>query len=580
MKHLRFFISALLLLCSTMAYSSVLIDGIYYSLGTSTAAVVSGDTKYTGNVVIPEVVTYEGVDYTVTSIGQSAFYQCRGLESVVIPNSVITISFGAFQACSNLESVTIGNGLLGCYNSAFKGCENLSEVHINSLDNWFNINFNDALANPLYYARKMYLNGELVTSIVVPDNITEIKPYLFEKYQLTGELVIPYGVTKIGKKAFAYGQSLASITISKTVLEIDSSFYGGKSKKFIFLGNTPPRHVDDRIFQPTADLIYVSNNSTYGFGIQYERLSSMFEVGGVKYVPLNTTECDVIDSRYNDSAANVVVDSVVTYSRRTLVVKDIKDCAFYNNDYVKRAYVNNDGYVGASAFQDCDNLAGEVVVENNGEIRKLAFNSCDAIEGVKISNNGYVGVGAFHDCDAIVNADIKNNGNIESSAFSYCGALENVNIRNNGYVGNQVFYNCDNMISANVDCLSAVKDSAFMHCLKLNNLVLGENIEYLKEAAFRNCRSLPSLDIPNYILTMGKSCFQDCQSLKKVTIGDGIKVLEDEVFRDCTSLVDMTIGVNVNTINYGAFSNCSSLPTINIPKATKLIKYYTFYYCI
>ncbi|MBR5592617.1 MAG: leucine-rich repeat protein, partial [Bacteroidaceae bacterium] len=582
MRRLKFFFTTLLLLCFTVTRAQEIeLGGVNYNLSSEgDAGVIEKNTgKYSGDVVIPDIVTYNGVDYKVTYIHHKAFYKCSGLKSVVIPNSVQYIGQNAFQACSNLKSVTIGNGLRNSLYGAFQSCNNLSEVHINSIDDWFKINFWHPFSNPLYYATKLYLNGELVTDIVVPDGITEIKPYLFYNCHLTGGLVIPEGVTKIGKKTFAGGGTLASVTISKTVLEIDSSFYSRSAKKFIFLGNTPPRHLNDAIYRPTADIIYVSNSQIYGFGTEYERLSSMFEVNGVRYVPLSVTECDVIDSRYNDSAANVVVDSVVTYSKRTFAVKDIKPFAFYANTHVKRAYVNNDGYVGTSAFHNCDNLAGEVVIENNGEIWSSAFYDCDAIEGVKISNNGNVGTSAFYDCDAIVNADIKNNGNIESSAFYDCDSLDNVNIRNNGYVGVSAFYYCLNMTSANVDCQSVIKKSAFQNCLKLNNLVLGEDVEMLGEAAFKNCRSLPSLAVPNYITSIGKSCFQGCHKLKKVTIGDGIKNLEDNLFDDCISLVDMTIGVNVDSIQRRVFNNCSSLPTIKIPVATGIIKDSVFTGC-
>ncbi len=80
---------------------AVEINGIYYNLITKgqAAEVTSNPNKYTGEVVIPEEVTYEGVDYDVISIGKHAFYNCSGLTSVIIPNSVTSIGFGAFQYC-------------------------------------------------------------------------------------------------------------------------------------------------------------------------------------------------------------------------------------------------------------------------------------------------------------------------------------------------------------------------------------------------------------------------------------------------------------------------------------------------
>ena len=67
----------------------------------------SYSNEYTGNVVIPESVTYNGKTYSVTSVGSSAFHDCSGLTSVTIPNSVKTIGNNAFEGCSGLTSVTI-----------------------------------------------------------------------------------------------------------------------------------------------------------------------------------------------------------------------------------------------------------------------------------------------------------------------------------------------------------------------------------------------------------------------------------------------------------------------------------------
>ena len=105
MKHIKF--RLVILLCtlihslSSYAYD-VLIDGIYYNLDNSdyTAEVTRNtNDKYSGNVSIPKEVSYNGRKYSVTSIGNSAFYNCNSLTSVTIPNSVTSIGNSAFYGC-------------------------------------------------------------------------------------------------------------------------------------------------------------------------------------------------------------------------------------------------------------------------------------------------------------------------------------------------------------------------------------------------------------------------------------------------------------------------------------------------
>ena len=74
-------------------------NGIYYYISGTTAIVTSGDDKYSGDIVIPESITYNNSKYSVTSIGKSAFYICSSLTSVTIPNSVTSIGELAFYGC-------------------------------------------------------------------------------------------------------------------------------------------------------------------------------------------------------------------------------------------------------------------------------------------------------------------------------------------------------------------------------------------------------------------------------------------------------------------------------------------------
>jgi len=100
---------------------------IYYNyINNKTEAEVTYKEKvrpsYSGSIAIPKEITYEGRTLKVTEIGDAAFYHCRSLESITIPNSVTSIGTAAFYDCSSLQSVTIPNSVTSIGNSAFGGC--------------------------------------------------------------------------------------------------------------------------------------------------------------------------------------------------------------------------------------------------------------------------------------------------------------------------------------------------------------------------------------------------------------------------------------------------------------------------
>ncbi len=198
------------------------VNGIYYKIGeNSTVAVTEGNTKYSGDVVIPSQVIYEGKTYNVTCIDIEAFSGCIGLTSVNIPNSVTIIYWRAFAGCSNLTSISIPKSLNYVVEDAFLRCDNLAAVYISDLEAFFNIFFDlgDYPSNPLYYAHHLFLDGEEIIDLVIPNGVTHIKQYALVNCSSLKSIYIPNSVTSIADGAFAGCSSLKSI-----VSEIENPF--------------------------------------------------------------------------------------------------------------------------------------------------------------------------------------------------------------------------------------------------------------------------------------------------------------------------------------------------------------------
>ncbi len=166
--------------------------------GTSTDKPWIGFDEPNGNMTIPDVVTYGGIDYQVTSIGEYAFYECTSLTSLTIGNSVTSMGSCAFAKCTGLKSVEIPNSVKSIGLCAFDGCTGLKSVEIpNSVTS-----IGDAAFS--------YCTG--LTSLTIGNSVESIGGYAFFGCSSVTSLTIPNSVTSIGDAAFGECIGLTEIT--------------------------------------------------------------------------------------------------------------------------------------------------------------------------------------------------------------------------------------------------------------------------------------------------------------------------------------------------------------------------------
>ncbi len=157
----------------------------------------------------------------IKSIGIGAFENCENLEEVFIPNGVISIESYAFAGCIGLRSITIPESVTIIEIHAFENCSNLNRVNINNLTAWCNITFDDYESNPLYYGNNLYTDGSIITNLIIPNSVTEIKNYAFCGCSMQS-LKISSSVTDISSRAFNYCDNLYSIVVDSANKSFDS----------------------------------------------------------------------------------------------------------------------------------------------------------------------------------------------------------------------------------------------------------------------------------------------------------------------------------------------------------------------
>ena len=295
---------AALLCCIMVSAHDFEMDGIYYNITSPNNMTVevtykgdyfySHENEYSDSVSIPSSTTYNGNIYNVTSIGANAFVGCTALTSITISASITSIGEDAFYRCVHL-----------------------SNVYISDIAAWCNINFGYTRANPLYYARNLYLNGELVKELIIPNTITEIKHCAFSNYSNLTSITIPESVLSIGDGAFSECISLTSINIPQSVASIGICAFAGCSNltSIIFAKNSKLERIGEDVFSDCNNI----QELTLGEGLKRISPRAFSSSKGIKTItifanrPPTTNGYIFTDEVYENATLHVPQNCVEKY---------------------------------------------------------------------------------------------------------------------------------------------------------------------------------------------------------------------------------------------------------------------------
>lgn len=285
------------------------VDGIYYNITDSASLTVevtfgtAEGNSYSGDVTIPETIMYDGTSYSVTSIGDGAFFYCTGLTNVVIGDSLKSIGNGAFSDCTSLKGIPLPDALTSIDNYAFENCTSLASIVIPDAvtsigeDVFYNctslasVSLPDSLTS---IGEGVFKNCTSLASIVIPDAVTIIGSYAFYGCTSLTNVTLPDAVTYIGMGAFCNCTSLASIVIPDAVTGITLYvFRGCTSLADIYsLNTTPPTCTNTYCFSNYDATLHVPADAvdTYAAANVWKEFNTI--VGDAETAGISTVNVD------------------------------------------------------------------------------------------------------------------------------------------------------------------------------------------------------------------------------------------------------------------------------------------------
>ena len=557
-----------------MSAAPVEINGIYYNLVSKvkTAEVTSNPNYYSGDIIIPSIVSYEGKDYNVTSIGEYAFLTCSGLTSVTIPNSVTSIEQYAFNNCTGMTSLTIPDGVTYIGDYAFTYCRSLTSITIpNSVTRISDGTFNycDALIsitipnNVITIGFNAFEDCSSLTSVTIPNSVTSIEQFAFHNCSGLTSVTIPNSVTRIGDAAFKNCSSLTSVTIPNSVTRIGAdAFFGCSDLTSITIGSGV-NNIIERAFADCPELTDV-----YCYAEDVPQTSS-----------------DAFEGSYiNLATLHVPTGSVDAYK----AVEPWKYFKEIVSMYTLTYMVDGEVYKTYALSE------GEVISPEPAPTKAgYTFFGWSEIPGTMPAHNVTV-TGTFTglaiEIDGIyynLDSDLKTAEVISNPNGKYEGDLtipKNVTLGGTNYsvtsIGKKAFNECSGLTSVTIpNSVTEISTGAFYGCTGLTTVTIPNSVTSIEEGVFWNCSGLTSVTIPNSVTSIGYCAFYNCSSLTSVTIPNSVTTIGSSAFWNCTNLTSVTIPNSVTTIGSYAFGGCSGLTSVTIPNSVTDIGGPLFYGC-
>lgn len=441
--------------------------------------------------------------------------------TIVIPSEyngkpVTRIYGNAFEGCSSLTVVTIPHSIDYIANKAFSNCSNLKTVNYNgTLENWCNIYFNDNFVdgetgNPLYYGAELYVNGEKITDLVVPETVTEVKDYAFYGCSSIRSVTLHEGVKKIGKFAFADCGNLK-------YNEYDNAYYlGNDQNPYLALIYTKTTEITACAIHSNTKVI--ASKAFYGCG----QLSSITIPSGMQSVNSNA---------FGNCGKLTRVNYEGTIAGWCDILVDGSGANPLSN--------------GADLYVGSNRVTNLSIPNTVTELSAYAFDGCTSLTSVIIpSSVTTVGLYAFYKCSNLVSMTIP------KSITNFSTIIDGAPVKTVEITGG-----------------TEIVSRSFSGCDTLTSVTIPTSVTSIANSAFKNCSQLASIEIPTSVTAIGNSAFENCSSLTSITVPKGVKTIGTSAFAGCSGLISATVPTSVTSIGKSAFAGCNKLESITLPFA-------------
>ena len=519
---------------TTWAYD-FMVDGIAYNFNSDSTTVSvtyttsdlpssSTPSSYTGQVVIPDKVTYSGKTYLVTAIGYAAFRFCWNVTSVTIPNSVNTICSSSFVLCG-LTSITIPESVNLIQLPGAFGAGPLQEINVEDGNNEY-CSISGVLFDKGATVLLKYPLGSSRSSYAIPSSVTTIEESAFEDASNLVSVTIPNSVTSIADNAFRNIGSLTSITIPNSVKRIGGMAFG-------FCTGLKSANLEDGVEVIGGGAFY-----------QCESLSdinipnSVTSIGDEAFY-----ECKELSAINIPNSVTSIGDKAF-YECKKLTAINISNSLSYIGDYAFYSTqwydAQSDGliYLGKCAYS----YKGTMPLNTSIRIKEGTtclsggvFSSCKGLVSVEIPNSvTSIGKYAFSNCSSLTSVTIPNSvTEIGKSAFSSCDSLTSITIPNSVIsIGDGAFYNTP-WYKNKPDGLIYINNVLYKYKGTMpsgTSISINDGTISITDYAFTLCKGLTSVTIPNSVISIGDWAFNKCCNLTSVCIGNSVKSIGNGSF--------------------------------------------------